>query len=65
MSGRVVIDCELPVNLAELMDQIIAQVVEKTGSQFKAAIDLGIRPETISRRLSHRRRKAEKKEAES
>ena len=57
MRDRLQIDCPLPTPLHDIVDMIIAQTVEKCGTQLKAAFALGITPEMISRRLNHRRRK--------
>ena len=62
MGKRLEIVIEFPTSLAEVNDRIIADTVKLFGTQYEAAQQLGTRPETISRRLNHRRRSAEKAE---
>ena len=59
MEKQLVITIDFPTSLAEVNDRIIAGAVEIFGTQYEAAKQLGTRPETICRRLNHRRRKQE------
>jgi hypothetical protein len=64
MKEKLEISCEYPVSLADVMDGIIAQTVDKFGTQLKAAWALGITPQMISRRMNRQRRKLGTKQAE-
>jgi len=57
MNDWLEIRCPIQTSLADIEDMIVSQVVEKCGTQLKAAYALGITPETISRRLNRHRKK--------
>jgi len=48
---RIEINVPLGTKLQEVIDEVLTQATAKSKSQFAAAIGLGIRPETLSRRL--------------
>jgi len=58
MSGEH-IELNLPMDtpLEEVMDAWITAVVGRTGTQLRAAFNLHITPETISRRLNRHRKR--------
>jgi hypothetical protein len=48
---KIELSIELPTFLDDVINEILRRTWQITGSQFEAAVALGIRPETIARRL--------------
>jgi hypothetical protein len=57
MGKHLQIVCDFPVSLAEVIDRVITDTVKLFGTQLEAARQLGITPQTVSRRLNHGRKR--------
>ena len=61
MKEQLELNVDYPLLLPDVLDAIVAQTVEKFGTQLKAAWALGVTPQMISRRLNRHRKKTAQK----